>query len=75
MKCSHDITLLPHSLCYYPCKFSPYLCNRALHSALSYIKLSGPDTIFRLSTIFSHTSQRTQPFSVVILSLSSVSSA
>jgi hypothetical protein len=49
MKCSQGITLLLHSLCYYPCKFSPYLCNRALHSALSYIKLSCPDVIFRLS--------------------------
>jgi hypothetical protein len=51
MKCLHGITLLPHSPCYYPCKFCPYLCNRALRSARSCVKLSGPD-IFRLSTVF-----------------------
>jgi hypothetical protein len=80
MKCSQGITRPPHSLCYYPCKFSPYLSKRALHSALSYIRLScPPDVIFRLSTVFflfpAHTSQRTQPVSVVVFSLSPVSSA
>jgi hypothetical protein len=78
-KCSRGITLLSHSLCYYLCKFSLYLCNRPLHSALSYIKLSCPDIIFRLSAVFfpfpAHTSQRTQPVSVVIFSLSAVSCA
>jgi len=35
-KCSRGITLLMHSLCCYPYKCSPYLCNRPLRSSLSY---------------------------------------
>lgn len=47
-KCSQGVTLLTHSLCYYPCKFSAYLCNTPLHSSLSYSSV----VIFRSSTVF-----------------------
>lgn len=47
-KCSQGITLLVHSLCCSSCKFSPYLCNMLLHSALE-LQLLCLFVIFRSS--------------------------